>query len=105
MGIVGKLLALLAVLLMPLGMSAAAAADHHASMAGASTNHCPDQSSQHPQRDGAAMCSMACASALPAQELIRNEPPVRRAALVMPVADHRLHGVLPEIATPPPKLA
>ena len=107
MGVVGRLLVLLAVLLMPLGMAPAAASaspvDHHA-MAGMAMEHCPDQSNKHEHNDGLAMCSMACASALPAQELARDEMPLRHHQLVGPTMTQRLHGILLEIATPPPKL-
>jgi hypothetical protein len=108
MGIVGRLLVLLAVLLMPLGMAPAAASaspvDHRA-MAGMAMEHCPDQSNKHEHNDGLTMCSMACASALPAQELTRDEMPLRHHQLVGPTMTQTLHGILLEIATPPPKLA
>jgi len=105
MGIVGRLLVLFAVLLMQLGMEPAFAADHHSMVAGTTMEHCPDQTSNHQHNDGLAMCSMACASALPAQELVRDETPIRRPQLVIPMAGHVLHGIHPETATPPPKLA
>jgi hypothetical protein len=105
MGIVGRLLVLLAVLLMPLGMEPASAANHHATMAGVAMEHCPDQSSKHQHNDGLATCSMACASALPAQELARDDTLLRDHQLVAPLPVHTLHGVQPEIATPPPKRA
>jgi len=105
MTIVGRLLVLFAVLLMPLGMQPASTANHHATMVGMAMQDCPDQSSKHHENDGLATCSMACASALPAQELVRDETPVRRPQLVIPMANHALHGTQPEIATPPPKLA
>jgi len=107
MGIVGRLLVLFAVLLMPLGMEPAdaAAANHHATVTGMAMEHCPDPLSKHQHNDGLAMCSMACASALPAQELVRDETSIRRPLLVMPMASHMLHGLHPDTATPPPKLA
>lgn len=105
MGIVGRLLVLFAVLLMPLGMEPASAANHHTTMTGMVMEHCPDQSSKPQHNDGVATCSMACASALPAQELVRDEAPVRCGQLVIPMAGHALHGIQPEITTPPPKSA
>ena len=109
MGLIGRLLVLLAVLLMPLGMAPAAAVaspvNHHAMMAGMALEHCPDQSSKHEHNDGLAMCSMACASALPAQDLARDETLVRHHLLVIPMMVQTLRGVLLEIATPPPKFA
>ena len=105
MGIVGRLLVLLAALLMPLGMEPSRAADHHTTMVGIAMEHCPDQSSKHQHNDGLASCSMACAAALPAQELVRDEMPIRSPQLVIPLTGHTLHGIQPEFATPPPKLA
>ncbi len=104
-----KLLMLIAVLLMPLGMETATAstpvAGHHEMMAGMPMGHCPDQSNKRAHSDGLATCSMVCASTLPAQELIRDETTPRRHQLVAPQMAETLHGVLPEIATPPPRLA
>jgi hypothetical protein len=101
--ILGRLLVLLAVVLMPLGMQPAAASapasDHHGMMAGKSAGHCPDRSSWHEL--GAGTCSIACA--LPAQEFARDDRLVRDHELVAPVLAQTLHGVLLEIATPPPK--
>jgi hypothetical protein len=105
MALIGRLLLLLAVLLMPLGMTPAAAAEHHMTMASAPADHCPDQESQHRHDDGLAMCSMACASALPAQNIAQDDTIVRPRDLPIPGVGHRLHGILLEIATPPPKLA
>ena len=106
MTVVGRLLLLLAVLLMPIGMApAAASASHHQVMAGEGMEHCPDRSNKHEQDGGLAMCSMACASALPAQELVRDEISLRRSQLVSPMVAQTLQGILLEIATPPPKLA
>jgi len=109
MSVVGRLLVLLAVLLMPLGMEPAAASEpsinHHATIAGTATKHCPGQSTNHGHIDGLAMCSMACASALPAQELVRDEAPLQGHQLVMPVKADTLRGIHPDIATPPPKRA
>lgn len=107
MSVVGRLLLLLAVLLMPLGMAPAAASaspvGHHQMMAGMGMEHCPDRSNKHDEDKGLAMCSMACASALPAQELARDEIPLRRHQHLIPMVAHTLRGILPEIATPPPK--
>lgn len=109
MAMIGRLLVLLAVLLMPLGMEPAAvsspAMDHNMMMPGGSMEHCPDQSSRHEHNDGLATCSMACASALPVQELVRDETLLRRHQLVMPMPGDMLHGIQPDIATPPPRIA
>ena len=109
MGILGRLLALLAMLLLPFGMQSAAASapatDHHGMLAGKPMGHCPDQSSGREHSAGMATCSMACASTLPAQEVARDDTFVRDHQLVAPVLAQTLHGVLLEIATPPPKAA
>ena len=106
--ILAKLLLLLSVLLMPLGMGAAVASapvnDHSTMMAGA-LEHCPDQSNQHPQHGGVGTCSMACASALPAQDQARDDPPLRVHQLLRPLATRTLRGIRPQLSTPPPKLA
>jgi hypothetical protein len=106
MALIGRLLALLSVLLMPLGMEAAAAsapAIGHYAMVGTAMEHCPDQSSKHEHNDGLAMCSMACASALPAQDLVRDDTILRSHQLVLPITEQTLHGLHPDTATPPPK--
>lgn len=107
--IISRLLLLVAVLLMPFGMAPAAASaspvDRHATMAAMATEHCPDQSGKHEKGRGFAMCSMACASALPAQELAREELPLRHHQHATPMMTRALRGVPPEIATPPPRHA
>lgn len=109
MGIFGRLLMLLAVLLMPLGMQSAAASapniDLHIMMTRAPVGHCPEQSKGHQHNDGLATCSMVCASTLPAQELAWDDALLRDHQLVVPVPAQILHGILLEIATPPPRLA
>jgi len=109
MSMLGRLLVLLAVLLMPLGMQSAAASptpsDHHAMMTETPMGHCPDQSGGHQHQDGLATCSMVCASTLPAQDWARDDTSLREHQLVVPVPARTLHGVLLEIATPPPKPA
>jgi hypothetical protein len=67
--------------------------------------HCPDQSSKHDKNAGPALCSMACASALPAQDLVRDEVPLRAPQLVIPMPAEMLRGIMMEIATPPPKFS
>jgi hypothetical protein len=103
--LVGKLLVLMAMLLMPLGMSAApaAAVAHHAASASMPMGHCPDQNTGDDMKSGVAECTMACAAALPA-----IDPPGQQRLLIacQPVeqsAAEPLHGLHPETATPPPK--
>lgn len=102
-----KVVVLIAVLLMPLGMQPAASANmahRHGMAALTSMEHCPDQSKQQ-HNDGFATCSMACASALPAQQVVHDEAPALWHDLVRPTAAQTLHGLHPEVPAPPPKLA
>ena len=97
-----KLLTFVALLLMPFGMVApAAAAPHHS--ASMPMQHCPEQAPTQKGKLGFAPCTMACAAALPAAESSpADEFPIDRAAQVS-AAVRQLHGVQLEIATPPPK--
>jgi hypothetical protein len=102
--LVARLLVLAAMLLMPLGMaSAPAAARHHAAMA-MDMQHCPDPAPVHKDKGGIAVCTMACASALPALNVAQREPVAPREELVAVHAVQALDGLHPETATPPPKL-
>ena len=101
--ILAKLMVLVAVLLMPLGMttaSAAGASDHD--MAAMPMSHCPDGESR-PEKAGIAACTMTCSAALPATE--PAEP--KRAAIDSPPMEiakaKALVGLHPDAATPPPK--
>jgi hypothetical protein len=105
---VWKLLALLAVLVMPLGMTPAAAVPAHHAIASQTmpVGHCPDQDSSHHQmKGGIAECTMACAAALPAAELARHDAVTIMGLPAEPAIALRLHGLHPETATPPPKRA
>ena len=97
-----KLVALVAFVLMPFGMTAAPAAAH----AGPAmvSGHCDDQPTpaQH-DRQGTGDCSMC--SALPAMETpfaVPGEPP---AAMIASPLVPGVHGIVPEIVPPPPKLS
>lgn len=102
MTVVAKFLVLLAVLLMPLGMqpAAGAPAQHHASMP---MQHCPDQTPGHDLKGGFAECTMVCSAALPAADLPRDMHPFIACAPTEAAVARILHGLHPEIATPPPK--
>jgi len=103
--LMGRLLILLAVLLMPLGMSAAPAAAHSVhSMTAADMpmQHCPDRGQKH-SKAAFAECTMACSAALPAADLARNEPLIIATIPHALIMTERLHGLHPETATPPPK--
>jgi len=100
-----RLLAFVAVLLMPFGMSVASAVPIQEHQVAMPMQHCPQPDSTHHSSGALADCTMACASALPAAELSPVEaPPVIRA----PVGGSfipTLFGIELEIATPPPRLS
>ena len=102
--LIAKLMVLIAVLLMPLGMSAApAAAAHRGMSASVPMKHCPDQSPSHDSKSGFVECTMACSAALPAAELPQERRVLTASIPREPAAAHFLHGIHPDIATPPPK--
>jgi hypothetical protein len=101
-----RLIALIAVVLMPLGMQPSTAApSHHAISASMPIQHCPDSNDGHQMKGGIAECTMACAGALPAAELLRGELPLIACVPLQPVLAQRLQGLHPDTATPPPKLS
>ena len=103
--VVVRLFTLVAILLMPLGMSAAPAAIHHRDMAASmAMQHCPDGNSKSAAR-GFAECTMGCSAALPAAELPRAQPPRIVSTPVAPSASQVLTGLHPDTATPPPKVS
>jgi hypothetical protein len=97
-----NLLLMFAVLVMPLGMAPAAAAQHEA-MAGMAMGHCSDQSSDHHSKGGISECTMACAAALPAVVSSPADRSFVAREAVRAVFANPLHGLHPETATPPPK--
>jgi hypothetical protein len=101
--IVLRLLALLAVMLMPFGMAAApATAVQHEQMA-MPMQHCPEPGSSGHSTGALAHCTMACASALPATDLqIAGTHPVSK-LVPQPALIAALSGIELEIATPPPR--
>lgn len=105
MALVWKLLTLIAVVLMPLGMSAAPAAamQHHS--ASMPMQHCPEQNPAQSGKAGFVECTMACSAALPAVEPAQGELMPMRCAPVEADPVAQLHGLHPDTATPPPKLA
>jgi len=102
--VLARLMLLVAVLLMPLGMSpVTAAVPAHHDMAGMVMGHCPDQAPTQDHKAGFAECTMACAAALRAVEA--PDAPALAIATDLPrlTAAHQLHGLHPETATPPPR--
>lgn len=98
-----RFMVLVAVLLMPLGMTPAAAGPHEPMAIDMTKGHCPGQSSHHEMKGGIAECTMACAGALPAADLANHEPLLMASEPIRPAAMHRLDGLHPDTATPPPK--
>ena len=96
-----SLLALIAVLLMPLGMTPASA--HHQPAAGMAMPHCPEQAPKHDSKGAFAECTMACSAALPAAELQQEQHLPIACAPAPPAVAQILRGLHPETATPPPK--
>jgi hypothetical protein len=103
--LIARLLLLVAVLLMPLGMSAVPAAPHAMSSPSARTHHCPDQQSSHHGKTGVAECTMVCSSALPADDSSSEDMPMAISAPHAAALAQALRGILPETSTPPPKLS
>jgi hypothetical protein len=106
--LIARLIIMFAVLVMPFGMTPAAATAHSmhddiAMHAGMAMQHCPDPAPSH-DKGAMAACTMACASALPAADPVRAEPPVLRDAPLAAVVERGLEGLHPETETPPPKL-
>jgi hypothetical protein len=98
-----RLVLLLSVLLMPLGMTPAAASPSHRALAGMPMGHCPEQKSRHDR--GIAECTMACAAALPVMAAGADELLAAPSVPVVAAIAQRLHGLHPDTATPPPKRA
>jgi hypothetical protein len=106
---IARLIIMLAVLVMPFGMTPAAATAHpmHGDMAmhaGMAMKHCPDPAPSH-SKGATAECTMACASALPAVDLVRAGPLDLSEVQLVASIDSGLDGLHPETATPPPRIA
>ena len=101
--LIARIVIMLAVLAMPLGMTPAAASAHSMPMT-MNMQHCPEPASGGKAKGAIAACTMACASALPAIDLAREEPPMLRTMPVVAVVERKLEGLHPETATPPPRL-
>lgn len=99
-----RLLALIAVLLMPFGMSAAPATVVHHQASAMPVQHCPEPGSNPLSKGVLGDCTMACSAALPAEDVatavLHPVSPLRpKPSLFLP-----LQGIELEIATPPPRL-
>ena len=99
-----RLFMLLAVMLMPFGMSAAPAASiHQEQMNAMAAGHCDDSGSSPTTNSMLADCAMACSAALPAADLepVLSHPVAR--IVCEPAITATLAGIEMEIATPPPR--
>jgi len=101
--ILAKLLLLVAVLVMPLGMSGAMAAQTARDAPRAMMGHCPDGAPSHHERNGIAECTMACAGVLPAVDSAHHPSRTMAEEAIQPTIARQLRGLHPETATPPPK--
>jgi hypothetical protein len=103
MALVWKLLTLIAVLLLPFGMTAlpAAAVQHHS--ASMPMQHCPEQAPKEHGKFGFAECTMVCSAALPATDTRQDEIAPIVCAPTEATAVRQLFGLDPDTATPPPK--
>ena len=102
---IAKLLALLALLLMPFGMQPAAAAPAAPDHAAMPMQHCPEPAPAHDMSGGIVGCTMACSAAVPADDLPAAEPAGLASVRPEPVAAPDLRGLHPDTATPPPRRA
>ena len=101
--IAAKLLILIALLAMPLGMSAAPA---NAPMDHETMSHCADmEPADSDAQSGIGACTMVCSAALPAIGPIGAMPRTISEAPRPALPLKRLAGVLLETATPPPRAA
>lgn len=98
-----RLIAFVAVLLMPLGMGTAPAAAHEMPVASMAMQHCPDQPASNDGKAGIAQCMMVCSAALPAADAPAAEPHVIVCLPEQPARADALRGLHPETATPPPR--
>jgi hypothetical protein len=100
---VTKLILLVAVLLMPVGMTAEPAAAHAMPSATMPMQHCPDQTPSNAGKAGIPQCMMVCSAALPAADAPTTEPHIIVCLPEQPARADALRGLHPETATPPPK--
>ena len=101
-----RLLTLLALILMPFGMSAANAAPVSHQPAGAFVGHCDEHGSQPAETppDSMADCATACSMLVTAGARIDEPNPTIREVIARPLSE-RSNGLHPDIATPPPKFS
>lgn len=102
-----RLLALAAMILMPIGMgtapAAAAAPASHAAMTVGQEGHCGQKQDDDPGAATAMPCGGLCSAlfADPPSSAVQERAPVERAGAARARA---LHGILLTLSTPPPRL-
>lgn len=99
-----KLLTLLALALMPFGMSGASAAPAHHAPAAATAGHCDEQGGQPVQAPDAMDCAMTCSMLVGAEAAPAERVPLIRLPTARMLIE-RGAGLHPDTAVPPPKLA
>lgn len=100
-----RLLAFIAVMLMPFGMAPAAAAPMQDQQMAMPMHSCPERDSSRHSTGAFSACTMACASALPATDLTVALAQLVSEFLPEPIFGPALSGIELEIATPPPRLS
>jgi hypothetical protein len=99
-----RLLALIALVLMPMGMaSAPAAASAMPADHGMAAGHCEGQSSSDEAPAANMDCTAMC-TAIPAREPVAQPPLFQRASPQSAEIAIAFAGIEPEIATPPPRV-
>jgi hypothetical protein len=101
-----RLLTLLALVLMPFGMSGASAAPAHHGLAVATAEYCGEHGRQPDKQSpaNATDCAISCSMLLAAESRIEDPAPPIRMLPVRPLAE-RGAGLHPDTATPPPKFS
>lgn len=101
--LIGRLVVLMAVLLMPFGMANAGATHSMHAVAQMPMHHSPISHSSLDPAAGLGECTMACSAALPAIDRSYDPPQHPAAAPAEAALVASLQGIVPQTATPPPK--
>lgn len=101
-----RFITLIALALLPLGMAPATAAhDRHQMVAYMPMDDCSGDGPQQYEGSGIGQCAMPCASALAPTTVPVDQMPPQYRDHGLPGTSNRLHGLVLEIATPPPRLS
>ena len=100
-----RALMLVALFVMPMGMGSGGATAHPA-MGVMAAGHCDQSAPERPMKAMPGDCAMACASALPATPAAADDLPLAKPdGHGRPALMAKLHGLILDIATPPPRIA